>query len=265
MDKIRPSMAKGQANRMALTHGQWQEVCMALEVVRSHGSRESLGSAIRSWSESAAILGGRTTLFDAAKFYLSNHTGDAPPLKHTRFADAATIYHTFKLKSGNSDSHCSNIKCRLDRLVKVLPAGVLLDELTAGQFESAASQLGIGGKTCNEYRLVLSNLYKWAAKQNPPLVSKDFNPANEMDRRKVQHQEVEYLRVADLKKMLAGVQAERPDLLLLMVLVCFAGLRPSEAVRIDWAEIGVDYIRLPGKKSKTGYSRQISIPNNLKK
>src|SRR5258708_5101986 len=64
-DKIRALLAKGQANRMALTNGQWQEVCIALEVLRSHGAGESLGSAIKSWSESVALLGGRATLFDA--------------------------------------------------------------------------------------------------------------------------------------------------------------------------------------------------------
>jgi integrase len=42
-------------------------------------------------------------------------------------------------------------------------------------------------------------------------------------------------------------------------------LRPSEAVRLDWVEVGADYIHLPGKKSKTGYSRQIPIQNNLKR
>ncbi len=41
-------------------------------------------------------------------------------------------------------------------------------------------------------------------------------------------------------------------------------MRPSEAVRLDWIEVGDDYIRLPGKKSKTGHNRQIPIQENLK-
>ena len=50
----------------------------------------------------------------------------------------------------------------------------------------------------------------------------------------------------------------------LLVLISFAGLRPSEAARLEWKEVGEDYIRLPGKKSKTGHSRQIPIHPNLK-
>jgi integrase len=61
-----------------------------------------------------------------------------------------------------------------------------------------------------------------------------------------------------------ALPAKRPDLVPLVVLVSFAGLRPSEAARLEWKEVGDDYIRLPGKKSKTGHSRQIPIQPNLK-
>jgi integrase len=86
-----------------------------------------------------------------------------------------------------------------------------------------------------------------------------------MERNKVKHHEVEFLRVPELRKMLAVAPAKRPDLLPLIILVCFGGLRPSEATRLDWSEVGTDYIRLPGKKSKTGYSRQIPMQDNLKR
>jgi integrase len=85
-----------------------------------------------------------------------------------------------------------------------------------------------------------------------------------MERHKVKHKEVQFLRLADLGKILGAAVEKRPDLVPLILLVCFAGLRPSEAVRLDWREVGADYIRLPGDKSKTGYSRQIPIQDNLK-
>ena len=34
-DQIRTAMVKGQASRMALTNGQWQDACIALEIVHS--------------------------------------------------------------------------------------------------------------------------------------------------------------------------------------------------------------------------------------
>jgi integrase len=95
-------------------------------------------------------------------------------------------------------------------------------------------------------------------------LGKAFNPAKDMDRHNVKHEEVEFLSVANLRIMLSAAPRKRPDLLPLIVLVCFTGLRPSEAVRLNWSHVGSDYIRLPGKKSKTGYARQIPIQENLK-
>ena len=69
------------------------------------------------------------------------------------------------------------------------------------------------------------------------------------------------MRVADLRKILLSAPAKH---LPIIRLVCFGGLRPSEAARLDWAEIGSDHIRLPGTKAKTSYSRQIPLCANLK-
>jgi hypothetical protein len=49
-DKIKMAMVKGQASRMALNNGEWQEVCIALEIVRSVPTRDSLHSAVGEWA-----------------------------------------------------------------------------------------------------------------------------------------------------------------------------------------------------------------------
>jgi len=86
----------------------------------------------------------------------------------------------------------------------------------------------------------------------------------EMVRHRVEHHEVDFLHVEDLHRIVAAFETKRQDLLPLVAFVCFAGLRPSEVARLDWEEVGYDYIRLPGTKSKTGNSRQVPIPQNLK-
>jgi integrase len=264
-DKIRAAMVKGQASRMALNNGEWQDVCMALEIVKSVPRNLSLAAAVGEWGTCIGVLDGKATLLEAVRFYLSHRKDEGPPFKPTRLADAAPRYHESKVAAGKSKSHCKNISSRLGRLEIALPNNVKLDELTAGQLDAALLTLNIGPKTRNEYRIMLSNFYRWAGKQNPPLVRAEFNPAKEMEHHRTCHQEVEFLRVVNLRKILVGVQTQRPDLLMLVALVCFAGLRPSEAVRVEWEEIGEDYIRLPGSKTKTNYSRQIPIQANLRR
>ncbi|HEV7923971.1 MAG TPA: site-specific integrase, partial [Verrucomicrobiae bacterium] len=266
-DKIRAAMVKGRADRMTLSNGQWQDVCLAGEIVKSLETGDSLISAVREWAHCRALLlSSGATLVEAAQFYRTHHKGGGGPGHNpTRFDDAAPAYHQSKIRSGQSQSHCKNILTRLGRMKKVLPEGVLLDDLTAGQLDTALLTLDIGAKTRNEYRLILSNFYKWAGKQNPPLVPAGFNPGKEMEQHRVGHQEIEFLCVADLRKVLAGVQSKRPDLLMLVALISFAGIRPSECVRLEWQDIGEDYIRLPGRKTKTRYARQVPIQHNLRR
>ncbi len=264
-DQIRAAMVKGQAHRQLLSNGQWQEVCMAVEILRSIGMEYSIRTAVSSWAECMAMLGDRATLLDAVKFFLANHQGSGPQLQPIRFDEAAKLYHGYKAAERKSAQHLKNIFSRLvNQLPKKLPPGVMLNALTAGQLEAAVVSLGLHPKTRNEYKILLGNFYHWAAKQNPPLVPKGLNPGREMERVAVVQREVSFLNVADLKRILTGLQTKRPDLLPLVALVCFAGLRPSEAARLDWNEIGDDYIRLPGSKSKTGRNRQIPIQKNLK-
>lgn len=262
-DKIRAAMTKGRADRMVLSNGEWQDVCLALEVVKSIRSGQSLYTAARSWAECTAMLGDRAELLEAVKFFLAHHKY-GPMFQSTRFVDAAKNYHAFKVKDGKSASHCNNIFRRFGRLAKALPADVKLDELTAGQLDEAVLGLKLAEKTRNDYKDHIQNLFRWAAKQKPPLVPRGFNPGAEMEHHEVGHAEVEFLRVGEIRKILAALDVKRPDLLPLVVLVCFGALRPSEAVRLEWREVGTDYIRLPGKKSKTSRSRQIPIQENLK-
>jgi len=73
-DQIRAAAVKGQAGRMALSNGQWQDACIALEIVRSVPTGDSLASAIRTWARCIGMLGGRTDLVTAIRFFLSHHT-----------------------------------------------------------------------------------------------------------------------------------------------------------------------------------------------
>jgi hypothetical protein len=156
-DKIRAAMVKGQANRFSLSHGQWQDICVAREILRSVGVGQSLTSAIREWAECRAMLDNRASLLEATKFFLSNCTNGGPPHRPTSFTEAADAYHKFKVAAGKSKAHCKNIKSRLDRPAKVLPADVRLDELTAGQLDAAVVELGVKEKTRNEYQMMLGN------------------------------------------------------------------------------------------------------------
>ncbi len=50
----------------------------------------------------------------------------------------------------------------------------------------------------------------------------------------------------------------------LLVLGLFAGLRPQEALRLDWSEIGEKHIDLAGEKTKKGVRRLVPVESSLR-
>jgi integrase len=260
-DEIRRAMAKGQADRQILTPGQWQDLILAQEIVRSWRNGHSVYSACREFGSADVLLAGRASVLDAAKYYLNHHQAGPPP-ERMHLAAASERYYQNKVQTGKSKGHLKNLKSRLQRLGKALPQGLYVDEVDTASLETALLTLRLGPKTWNEYRGIMTNFFSWASRQN--LVAKAHNPARELEQAKVKYQEIEFLRVAELKKILSLAPTARPDLVPFIVLVAFGALRPSECLRLDWSMVGSDHIRLPGVKSKTGFPRQIPIAANLR-
>ena len=67
-DQIRAAMAKGQANRLALNNGLWQDVSLALEIVRSTDTGNSLATVAREWAECDGLLVRKFTILVKNEF-----------------------------------------------------------------------------------------------------------------------------------------------------------------------------------------------------
>ena len=48
-----------------------------------------------------------------------------------------------------------------------------------------------------------------------------------------------------------------------LAIAAFAGLRTAEVERLDWSDVGSQYIRVRGSSSKTGAHRLVEIQPNL--
>ena len=59
-------------------------------------------------------------------------------------------------------------------------------------------------------------------------------------------------------------QRAEPSLLATIVLCLFAGVRPEEARRLEWVNIGPDFLEVPGAKSKTRRRRLIPLTPQLR-
>ena len=64
--------------------------------------------------------------------------------------------------------------------------------------------------------------------------------------------------------MLATARANDPGLVPYLALGVFAGIRPDEIMRLDWAEVGKTGVEIQAAKAKTRKRRIVSVSNNLR-
>ena len=70
--------------------------------------------------------------------------------------------------------------------------------------------------------------------------------------------------LSDVSKLLSATRSKDPDLVPYLALGVFAGTRPDEIMRLDWAEVGKTGVEVQAAKAKTRQRRIVSVSNNLR-
>jgi integrase len=226
------------------------------ELVMPHG--RCVDEVAREWTAAMDLLKGRGSVMEAVRFFL-DHGG--AELKPRTVQEAADELMALKKAQNMSDAHLESLKARFNR-VKTTFGARELHSLTVAEIENFILGLNMSAKSQNHYREMMGNLFVFA--QSRAYVPKDFNPAKEIRRAKVDDKEVQHYTVEQMNKLIAACTGKLEDHLPLVLLCGFAGLRPSEAGRVTWQMIGEDFIRLPGNVTKTGKARLVPISGNLK-
>jgi len=96
-------------------------------------------------------------------------------------------------------------------------------------------------------------------------VAKDYNPAKMCGRATPTPARVSIFTPQEMKKVVAACTADLADHLSWVVLCGFAGLRPSEAARLNWEDVHQDFIDLRADVcKKVKKDRTVPILPNLK-
>jgi integrase len=93
----------------------------------------------------------------------------------------------------------------------------------------------------------------------------DTNPVLRTSRPKLLDKAPEIFSVDELTALLNAASTVAPDVLPMLAIGAFAGLRESEIKRLDWRDIDLrrGYIEVKAEKSKTAKRRIVRIQPNL--
>ncbi len=152
-----------------------------------------------------------------------------------------------------------NIRTKARIFVDGTP-NVRICDVTPDNIEHFLSRRNVSSITRHADKRGISRFFTWCIER--PRRWATMNPAHEVRVHKGEQAPPEVLPVKECADLLEAAEAHEKGVLVPYVAVClFAGLRPNEAMRLQWSQVNLadKEIRLEGKQTKTGRPRVVTI------
>jgi len=216
--------------------------------------------AVKSYVAAVKILDGKGGLTEAAREFAERH---ASKLVSVTVEKAVAALIESKKRDGLNAEYVNQLRRPLERFAAAFR--VQLAQVKAQTVQAWIREQGGAPKSQNNLRAHLVTLGFFARDilSALPPGGTEFEKVAKL---RETEKDIEILPAADMAKLLPpAAQLENRETLLWLIIGGFAGLRPNEAMRLDWNEIDTKrgYIRVRGGKSKTGAKRLVPILPNL--
>lgn len=217
----------------------------------------TLTAALDEWVN-ARRTAGNIPLSDAVRFYAANRID---LLAVRTIAQVADEFVESRRVSGVSDVYVRNCQLHLERF-KVCIRGNITDITTADINRYLTELDGMAPVTRNAIRRTIVTMFGFAKKQG--YLHPDRKTAAELSETfKVPETEIQIFTPQEIEKILLAAHA---NILPLIAIGAFAGIRSAEIQRLTWEDIKWDrgHIEIAGRKAKTAARRIVPLPDNLK-
>jgi integrase len=199
------------------------------------------------------------TINDAADFYL-DHLERIRRCNVT-VAQLADEVVNAKRKDGHAPMYIADLRKRLARFCRDFGtrpiAGITVEEL-----DNWLRHLDYAPKSRANFRANVGVLFSYAERRRVI----DSNPILRTARPKLPDNPPEIFRVDELSTLLSAATRLFPDVLPMLAIGAFAGLRESEIKRLDWHDVDLrrGFIEIKARKAKTARRRIVEIQLNLR-
>ena len=135
-----------------------------------------------------------------------------------------------------------------------------ISQITPGEIREYITRNGWGPRTARGYLCDVQTLFSFAVRNR---FCRD-NTAEAVDKPRLEDRPPGILSVTQSAALVKSCRAVEPSLLATIILCLFAGIRPEESRRLEWLNIGPDFIEVPAIKSKTRRRRLIPLTPQLR-
>ncbi len=164
-----------------------------------------------------------------------------------------------KKEKGRSQLHLTDLRIRLKRFADAFPRP--LGEITATDIDGFLGSLEVAARSKNNFRATIGSLFRFG--QSRGYVTREHPGVSNVEKASYTNPEIQIFTPEEIKKLLSKA---KPELIPVLVLGAFAGIRSEEIKRILWADIKFKqrHIEIKTANSKTKIRRLIDMQKNLK-
>jgi len=208
------------------------------------------------------------SLQDSVKFYLSRHPAGLPRKTTREIVDELL---EVKTNAGISEPYARELRLRLGQFAESF--AVPLSTVSSKQIQDWLTNRRVAGRTQNNYRRIISTLFKFAIRRG--YLPKDNDELSGVEKIRDSGGEIEVFTPPELQKLFAACQTPvqergkwrtRHDMIPYLAIAAFCGLRAAEIQRLDWSEVHLTgaerFIEVKASKAKTASRRTVPIPDN---
>jgi integrase len=252
----------GKGRMFFKTRAEAEAECMRQKTLLERHSREAIGLSQREMSEIIAarqeLAGYGKTITDAARF-LVHHLERVRRCKITVSQLADEVLEA-KRRDGMSKVYLRDLRSRLARFCgdfgdrHIAPIG-------SGEIDNWLRDLPLSPQSRVNYRAVIGLLFSHAMKRGMI----DSNPITHTVKPKKPDNPPEIFTVDELRALLEAASRVAPDVLPMLAIGAFTGLRDAEIQRLDWSEVDLSrgHIEVKAAKAKSARRRIVPIQPNL--
>jgi hypothetical protein len=241
---ILTQLINGNTAALDLTAADRQTYTLATAALSDTGT--PLLPAVQEYTAALKLLGGKTTVLEAVKRFVATEIPDIPT---KTVAEVVAEMVAAKLADHCSPFYLRNLKSRLNRFAKAFPGPI--SNITTRQIEDWLRTSGFGPRNRNNHAGVIGTAFAYARRAG--YLPDRPTAAERLAKARVPDGDIPIYTVAEIRQMLNRLSRFRPELVPIVALGAFAGLRTAEIERLEWEDIRLDdgFIHIAGRKSKT--------------
>jgi integrase len=254
--------AFGKGRKFFKTRAEADAEAMRQKTLLERHTREAIGLSQREMSDfteaRCKLAAYGETINDAVKFRVDH-------LERVRRHGISVAQLTAEMieakhRDGRSDVYLRDLRYRLNRFVQDFGdqpiAGITVDEL-----DNWLRALPYSPQSRTNYRTIIGLLFSHAESRG--II--DRNPIPRTAKPKLIDKAPEIFAVDELRSLLEGAARTAHDVVPMLAIGAFAGLREAEIQRLDWSEVDLarGHIEVKAAKAKSARRRIVPIQPNL--